>query len=199
MVSTNTSPSDFAVLNHVPIKFSKGTTVFMDSYEDRVGVDTCDCGWDQEPHSSRSGRVRTERHADQRAVRPACFVRASIQGVLREAIIAAGLTGLMILLFLGSWRSTLIIAVSIPLSILSSLFMLSALGHMMNEMTLGGLALAIGILVHDATVTIENIHRHMGRKPLRQAVLDGASQIAAPTLVSRVTICIVCNIAIWAP
>jgi multidrug efflux pump subunit AcrB len=94
-------------------------------------------------------------------------------------------------LFLGSWRSTLIIAVSIPLSILSSLCMLSALGHTMNVMTLGGLALAIGILVDDATVTIENIHRHMGRKPLREAVLDGASQIAAPTLVSTLTICIV--------
>jgi multidrug efflux pump subunit AcrB len=97
----------------------------------------------------------------------------------------------MILLFLGSWRSTLIIAVSIPLSILSSLCMLSALGHTMNVMTLGGLALAIGILVDDATVTIENIHRHMGRKSLREAVLDGASQIAAPTLVSTLTICIV--------
>jgi multidrug efflux pump subunit AcrB len=119
------------------------------------------------------------------------FVRGAITGVLREAVIAACLTGLMILLFLGSWRSTLIIAVSIPLSILSSLCMLSALGHTMNVMTLGGLALAIGILVDDATVTIENIHRHMGRKPLREAVLDGASQIAAPTLVSTLTICIV--------
>jgi multidrug efflux pump subunit AcrB len=119
------------------------------------------------------------------------FVRAAISGVLREAVIAACLTGLMILLFLGSWRSTLIIAVSIPLSILSSLCVLSALGHTMNVMTLGGLALAIGILVDDATVTIENIHRHMGRKPLREAVLEGASQIAAPTLVSTLTICIV--------
>jgi multidrug efflux pump subunit AcrB len=119
------------------------------------------------------------------------FVRAAITGVLREGVIAACLTGLMILLFLGSWRSTLIIAVSIPLSILSSLCMLSALGHTMNVMTLGGLALAIGILVDDATVTIENIHRHMGRKPLREAVLEGASQIAAPTLVSTLTICIV--------
>src|ERR1700720_2620638 len=119
------------------------------------------------------------------------FVRGAIAGVLREAVIAACLTGLMILLFLGSWRSTLIIAISIPLSILSSLCMLSALGHTMNVMTLGGLALAIGILVDDATVTIENIHRHMGRKPLREAVLEGASQIAAPTLVSTLTICIV--------
>ena len=119
------------------------------------------------------------------------FVRASIKGVLREAVIAAALTGLMILLFLGSWRSTVIIAISIPLSILSSLAMLSFLGHTMNVMTLGGLALAIGILVDDATVTIENIHRHMGRKPLREAVLDGAAQIATPTFVATLTICIV--------
>jgi multidrug efflux pump subunit AcrB len=119
------------------------------------------------------------------------FVRASIQGVLREAVIAAGLTGALILLFLGSWRSTVIIAISIPLSILSSLAVLSALGHTMNVMTLGGLALSIGILVDDATVTIENIHRHMGRKPLREAVLDGAAQIATPTFVATLTICIV--------
>ncbi|HTD67410.1 MAG TPA: efflux RND transporter permease subunit, partial [Candidatus Limnocylindria bacterium] len=119
------------------------------------------------------------------------FVRASIQGVLREGVIAAALTAAMILLFLGSWRSTLIIAVSIPLSILCSIMALSAMGHTLNVMTLGGLALAIGILVDDATVTIENIHRHMGRKPLRDAVLDGASQIAVPTFVSTLTICIV--------
>jgi multidrug efflux pump subunit AcrB len=119
------------------------------------------------------------------------FVRAAIHGVLEEAFIAACLTGLMILLFLGSWRSTLIIAVSIPLSILSSLFVLSAMGHTMNVMTLGGLALAIGILVDDATVTIENIHRHMGRKSLREAVMEGASEIATSTLVSTLTICIV--------
>src|SRR5258708_2479989 len=119
------------------------------------------------------------------------FVRDSIRGVLIEAVIGACMTGLMILLFLGSWRSTLIIAVAIMLSILSSLIMLSAMGHTMNVMTLGGLALAIGILVDDATVTIENIHRHMGRKPLREAVLDGAAQIATPTFVATLTICIV--------
>src|SRR5207245_1766825 len=88
------------------------------------------------------------------------FVRASIQGVMQEGLIAACLTAAMILLFLGSWRSTVIIAISIPLSILSSIIALSAMGHTMNVMTLGGLALAIGILVDDATVTIENIHRH---------------------------------------
>ena len=119
------------------------------------------------------------------------FVKASIVGVLREGVIAACLTALMILLFLGSWRSTLIIAISIPLSILSSIIVLSAMGETMNTMTLGGLALAIGILVDDATVTIENIHRHMGEQPLREAVLIGASEIATPTLVSTLTICIV--------
>ncbi len=120
------------------------------------------------------------------------FVRASIQGVVREALIAAGLTGLMILLFLGSWRSTLIVCISIPLSILTSLCILSLLGQTINVMTLGGLALAVGILVDDATVEIENTHRNMAmRKPLVRAVLDGASQIAVPTFVSTLSICIV--------
>ena len=120
------------------------------------------------------------------------FVRASIEGVVREALIAAGLTGMMIMLFLGSWRSTLIVCVSIPLSILTSLCMLSLLGQTINVMTLGGLALAVGILVDDATVEIENTHRNLAmRKPLITAVLDGASQIAVPTFVATVSICIV--------
>ena len=120
------------------------------------------------------------------------FVRASIQGVLREALIAAALTGLMILLFLGSWRSTLIVCISIPLSILTSLCILSLLGQTINVMTLGGLALAVGILVDDATVEIENTHRNIAmRKPLARAVLDGAAQIAIPTFVSTLSICIV--------
>ena len=120
------------------------------------------------------------------------FVRASIQGVVREALIAAGLTGIMILLFLGSWRSTLIVCISIPLSILASLCILSLLGQTINVMTLGGLALAVGILVDDATVEVENTHRNMAmRKPLVRAVLDGASQIAIPTFVSTLSICIV--------
>ncbi len=119
-------------------------------------------------------------------------MRASIQGVVREALIAAGLTGLMILLFLGSWRSTLIVCISIPLSILTSLCMLSLLGQTINVMTLGGLALAVGILVDDATVEIENTHRNIAmRKPLVRAVLDGASQIAVPTFVATLSICIV--------
>jgi multidrug efflux pump subunit AcrB len=120
------------------------------------------------------------------------FVQATIQGVEREALIAAGLTGLMILLFLGSWRSTLIVCISIPLSILTSLCMLSLLDQTINVMTLGGLALAVGILVDDATVEIENTHRNLGmRKPLLTAVLDGASQIAVPTFVATLSICIV--------
>ena len=120
------------------------------------------------------------------------FVRASINGVLREAVIAACLTGLMILLFLGSWRSTLIIAVSIPLSILTSIIVLSFLHETINIMTLGGLALAVGILVDDATVEIENVNRNLDEgKEIERAILDGASQIAVPALVSTLCICIV--------
>ena len=120
------------------------------------------------------------------------FVRASINGVIREALIAAGLTALMILLFLGSWRSTLTVIVSIPLSILFAIIMLSALGYTLNVMTLGGLALAVGVLVDDATVEIENIHRNAAQgKPFVRAILDGAQQIAIPALVSTLCICIV--------
>jgi multidrug efflux pump subunit AcrB len=120
------------------------------------------------------------------------FVRAAIYGVVKEGVLAALLTGLMILIFLGSWRSTLIVCVSIPLSILTSQIVLSALGRSINVMTLGGMALAVGILVDDATVTIENVHRNMAmRKPLTRALLDGAQQIAVPTFVSSLSICIV--------
>ena len=120
------------------------------------------------------------------------FVRAAISGVLREAAIAAVLTGLMILLFLGSWRSTVIVCLSIPMSILTSLIVLKIMGHTVNVMTLGGLALAVGILVDDATVEIENTHRNLAmKKSLTRAVLDGAQQIAAPAFVSTMAICIV--------
>jgi multidrug efflux pump subunit AcrB len=120
------------------------------------------------------------------------FVKASIMGVVREAVIAAFLTGLMILLFLGSWRSTVIVCISIPLSIMTSLIVLSLMGQTINVMTLGGFALAVGILVDDATVEIENTHRNMAmRKPLVRAVLDGAEQIAAPAFVSTLCICVV--------
>src|SRR5579872_6154939 len=120
------------------------------------------------------------------------FVRAAISGVMKEGVIAAALTALMILLFIGSWRSTVIIAISIPLSVISSLAVLSALGETINLMTLGGLALAVGILVDDATVEIENVHRQMASgKPLQQAILDGAQEIALPAFVSTLCICIV--------
>jgi multidrug efflux pump subunit AcrB len=120
------------------------------------------------------------------------FVRASISGVVREALIAAGLTAIMILMFLGSWRSTLTVVISIPLSIAFSIIVMWSLGQTLNVMTLGGLALAVGILVDDATVAIENIHRNMHqRKPFTRAIIDGAQQIAIPAFVSTLCICIV--------
>jgi multidrug efflux pump subunit AcrB len=120
------------------------------------------------------------------------LVTDSINGVVREAAIAALLTALMILIFLGDWRSTVIIAISIPLSIFASIAVFSALGQTINTMSLGGLALAVGLLVDDATVTIENVHRHMGeKKPTLEAIRDGAAQIALPALVSTLVICIV--------
>ena len=119
------------------------------------------------------------------------FVRAAVSGVIKEGVIAAALTSLMILLFLGSWRSTLVIVISIPLAILFSVALLSALGQTLNIMTLGGLALAVGILVDDATVTIENINWHLEKgKPVQQAILDGAQQIVMPAFVSLLCICI---------
>src|SRR4030095_16506862 len=120
------------------------------------------------------------------------FVRAAISGVLREGLIAAGLTALMILLFLGSARSTAIVAISLPLSILSAILVLKVFHGTLNVMTLGGLALAVGILVDDATVEIENIHRNLAmQKPIRQASRDGAREIAVAALVSTLSICIV--------
>jgi len=120
------------------------------------------------------------------------FVRASINGVIREALIAACLTAVMILIFLGDWRPTIVISISIPLSIFVSIIVLGAIGETINIMTLGGLALAVGILVDDATVEIENIERNLAMgKEMRQAILDGAQQIAVPALVSTLSICIV--------
>jgi len=125
------------------------------------------------------------------------FVRAALAGVLREGVIAAGLTGLMILLFLGSWRSTLVIVVSIPLSILVSVIVLALMGETLNVMTLGGLALAVGILVDDATVEIENTNRNLAMgKPVIRAILDGAEQIATPAFVATLCICIV-FVPVW--
>ena len=131
--------------------------------------------------------VQVKQFADQ-----SVFVKAAVSGVVREGVIAAALTALMILLFLGSWRSTLIIAVSIPLSVLSSLAILSLLGQTINIMTLGGLALAVGILVDDATVTIENVERHLASgEKLEDGILKGAGEIALPAMVSTFCICIV--------
>src|SRR4030095_10915602 len=131
--------------------------------------------------------VRVKEFSDQ-----SVFVRAAISGVVREGVIAGALTALMILLFLGSWRSTIVVAISIPLSVLASLAVLSALGQTINLMTLGGLALAVGILVDDATVTIENIERHLhaGAK-LEAGIIAGAGEIALPAMVSTLCICIV--------
>ena len=217
-VSTNSSPIDALTLNDVPIKEVNGAMVYMRDVahvRDGWSVQQNVARANGKPAAlltiMKTGSVSTLEIVKQikddvlpasRAAAPkglkitelfdqSIFVKASIVGVLREGLIAASLTALMILLFLGSWRSTLIIAVSIPLSILSSIIVLSALGETMNTMTLGGLALAIGILVDDATVTIENIHRHMHGRSLREAVLIGASEIATPTLVSTLTISIV--------
>ena len=119
-------------------------------------------------------------------------MRGAIAGVAFEGILAAALTSVMILLFLGSWRSTLIIAISIPLSVLGSITMLSLIGETLNIMTLGGLALAVGILVDDATVTMENINWHLEQgKDVKPAILDGADQIATPAFVSMLCVCIV--------
>jgi len=217
-VSTNSSPTDALMLNDIPIKTVDGSLIYMRDVahvRDGWSVQQNVARANGKPAAlltiMKTGSVSTLDIVNQikndvlpasRAAAPkdlkitelfdqSIFVKASIMGVLREGVIAACLTALMILLFLGSWRSTLIIAISIPLSILSSIIVLSALGETMNTMTLGGLALAIGILVDDATVTIENIHRHMDSQPLKEAVLIGASEIATPTLVSTLTICIV--------
>jgi multidrug efflux pump subunit AcrB len=137
--------------------------------------------------ASQSPDLHVQEFADQ-----SLFVRAAINGVLKEGIIAAALTATMILLFLGSWRSTFIIALSIPLAVLCSIAALSALGETINLMTLGGLALAVGILVDDATVTIENIHRHMASgQLLEEAILKGSQEIVLPAFVSALCICIV--------
>lgn len=217
-VSTNSSPVDALSLNDVPVKTVNGSIVYMrdvahvrDGWAVQQNVSRADGKPNVLLTVMKTGSVSTLDIVKQikddvlptsRAAAPkgmnikelfdqSLFVRASIEGVLKEGLIAGCLTGLMILLFLGSWRSTLIIAVSIPLSILTSIIALGAMGETLNTMTLGGLALAIGILVDDATVTIENIHRHMSSNSLGDAVLIGASEIATPTFVSTLTICIV--------
>src|SRR5579864_8753168 len=218
LVEMNGSPLTVEGLNDLPIKTVNGATIYMkdvahvrDGFSPQTNVVRVNGQRGALMSTYKTGgastldivdRVKQVLH-DYASAMPAglrvstffdqsLFVRASIQGVLREALIAACLTAVMILVFLGNWKSTLIIAVSIPLSILVSILMLSALGQTINIMTLGGLALAVGILVDDATVEIENINRNlaMGKETV-QAILDGAQQIAVPAFVSTLCICIV--------
>ncbi len=217
-IELNASPLTVAELNDMPIKTTNGATIYIrdvahvrDGFTPQTNVVRQDGTRGTLLSILKNGNASTTNvvkavqemlpHVMQtlpeglnikQLFDQSLFVRAAIQGVLREALIAACLTAAMILLFLGNWRSTLIIATSIPLSILTSVLVLSALGETFNIMTLGGLALAVGILVDDATVEIENIQRnlHMG-KELKQAILDGAQQIAVPAFVSTLSICIV--------
>jgi multidrug efflux pump subunit AcrB len=218
MVRVNSSPIILNELNNLPIKTVNGATVYMkdvaqihDGFQVQNNIVRTNGTRGVLITITRNGKASTLSivNAVKAALPPilanlpedlkvvpladqSIFVRASIQGVIKEALIAALLTGMMILLFLGSWRSTVIVCISIPLSILASLSVLSLLGQTINVMTLGGLALAVGILVDDATVEIENTHRNIAmRKPLIRAVLDGAAQIAVPTFVATLSICIV--------
>jgi multidrug efflux pump subunit AcrB len=217
-IKLNASPTQIEDLNNVPIRARNGAVTYIrdvahvrDGYSPQTSMvrlegrravlmnvlktgkaSTIDIinGINEKLPQIRSSlppELKVEPLSDQ-----SVFVRAAISGVVREALIAGALTGLLILLFLGSWRSTLIITISIPLSILASICCLSALGETINIMTLGGLALAVGILVDDATVTIENINYHLEHgKAVETAILDGAHQIALPALVSTLSICIV--------
>jgi multidrug efflux pump subunit AcrB len=217
-IELNTSPKVLEELNDLPIKVVNGATISIrdvaqvrDGYLPQQNIVRQDGVRGALLTVLKSGKASTMDVVNRvKAAMPAIiaslpmgldvrefadqsvFVRGAIQGVIREGIIAAALTALMILLFLGSWRSTVIIALSIPLSVISSILILSALGETINLMTLGGLALAVGILVDDATVEIENVHRQMAfGKPLQEAILDGAAEIALPALVSTLCICIV--------
>ncbi len=217
-VRTNGSPDTLQALANIPLKQIAGTTVYLrdvatvsDGFQVQTNIVRQDGHRGVLVSILKSGnsstldvvkvvrnllpRVLSTLSPDLRLIPLAdqsVFVRAAVAGVIREGIIAAALTALMILLFLGSWRSTLIIAVSIPLSILTSVIVLSLMGETINTMTLGGLALAVGILVDDATVTIENIERYLEEgMPLRTGILEGAAQISVPALVSTLCICIV--------
>jgi multidrug efflux pump subunit AcrB len=217
-VRLNSAPELAAAFNRIPVRQTNGTTVYVGDVahvRDGYAVQT-----NIVRHNGARGALLTvlknggsstlEIVAKLEAMLPrirstlpaslnlkllfdqSIFVRAAIAGVVREAAVAALLTGLMILLFLGSWRSTVIVCISIPLSVLTSLAVLNLLGETINVMTLGGLALAVGILVDDATVAIENIHRNLGLgKPLLRAILDGSMEIATPAFVSTLCICIV--------
>ncbi|HEX4388491.1 MAG TPA: efflux RND transporter permease subunit [Steroidobacteraceae bacterium] len=217
-VSVNANPRTVAELNDMPVTTRNGTVIYVkdvahvrDGYPPQTNIVRRDGHRGVLMSVLKTGSSSTldiikeikERIPRIKAQLPegfnidlvgdqSLFVSAAIAGVVREAVIAAALTALMILLFLGSWRSTLIIAISIPLSILASIICLSALGETINIMTLGGLALAVGILVDDATVTIENINYHLEHgEDVEEAILNGAHEIAVPAFVSTLAICIV--------
>ena len=217
-VRTNGSPRTVDALANIPLKQVSGTTIYLrdvasvsDGFQVQTNIVRQDGHRGVLVSVLKSGNASTlDVVKGIRSILPrvastvpsqlkmtplsdqSIFVRAAVQGVIREAVIAAALTAVMILVFLGSWRSTLIIAVSIPLSILTSIIILGLIGETINTMTLGGLALAVGILVDDATVTIENIERFLEQGyALREAILEGASQISVPALVSTLCICIV--------
>ena len=218
IVALNDAPKAVAALNDLPIKSVGGTVVYIhdvahvhDGYPPQINMVHVDGKNAVLMTIQKAGSASTlEVINGVKALLPtieanlpkgvtvtvvgdqSAFVDQAVSGVIREGIIAAALTGLMILVFLGSWRSTLIITISIPLAILFSLAALSSLGETINVMTLGGLALAVGILVDDATVTIENINWHLEQgKPIEEAILDGGRQIVAPATVSLLCICIV--------
>jgi CzcA family heavy metal efflux pump len=217
-VEMNGTPRTIAELNDLPVKTSDGTTLYMrdiahvrDGFAPQTNIVRQDGNRGALMSIYKNGKSSTLQIVEgikgivpvaAQSLPPALkisalfdqslFVRASINGVLREALTAAALTAVMILLFLGDWRPTIVIAISIPLSIFVSIITLAAIGQTLNIMTLGGLALAVGILVDDATVEIENIERNLAMgKEMRQAILDGAQQIAVPAFVSTLCICIV--------
>jgi CzcA family heavy metal efflux pump len=217
-VEMNGTPSTIAELNDLPVKTTNGSTIYMrdvahirDGFSPQTNVVRQDGNRGALMSIYKNGNsstldivagVKNIVAQAAQALPPALkvtalfdqslFVRASIYGVLREGLIAAALTAAMILLFLGDWRPTIVISISIPLSIFVSIILLGAIGQTINIMTLGGLALAVGILVDDATVEIENIERNLAMgKEMRQAILDGAQQIAVPAFVSTLSICIV--------
>jgi len=217
-VEMNGTPQTIADLNDLPVKTTNGSTLYMrdvahirDGFAPQANIVRQDGNRGALMSIYKNGKASTLEIVQgiknivalaQQSLPPelkisslfdqSLFVRASIQGVIREGLIAAALTACMILIFLGDWRPTIVISISIPLSIFCSIILLGALGETINIMTLGGLALAVGILVDDATVEIENIERNLAMgKEMRHAILDGAQQIAVPAFVSTLSICIV--------
>ncbi len=217
-VEMNGTPGTIAELNDLPVKTTNGSTLYMrdvahirDGFAPQTNIVRQDGNRGALMSIYKNGNASTLQivagvksivQQAAQALPPelkisalfdqSLFVRASIEGVLREGLIAAALTAIMILIFLGDWRPTIVISISIPLSIFVSIILLGAIGQTINIMTLGGLALAVGILVDDATVEIENIERNLAMgKEMRQAILDGAQQIAVPAFVSTLSICIV--------